>query len=67
MTLATTLTTLETETDVQEALQHFQSLRSIGLVEDADWERETLAVVSELARWGWEASGEAVIAAAPWN
>jgi predicted Zn-dependent peptidase len=65
--LSGTIATLESDDDLREALQHFRSLLSIGVLDEADLERETLEVVSELARWGWEASGEAVIAAAPWN
>lgn len=56
--LATTLATLETERDLQEALQHFHSLLSIGVVEQVDLERETLHVVSDLMAWGWRESGD---------
>ena len=54
--MATTLTTLETESDLREALEHFQHLVGCGgIIDEGKWQAETLAVLQELCRAGWAA------------
>ena len=53
--MATGLTTLESEDDLKTALEHFQHLVGCGgIIDEEEWKRETLQVIEELCRAGWE-------------
>lgn len=48
----------QTDSDLDELLQHFDSLVSMGIKTDDDLEAETLVVLNELMEWGEKAERE---------
>ena len=53
--IGTGLSTMDSESDLKEALGHFQHLVSAGgIIDEEAWQQETLTVLQELCEAGWD-------------
>jgi hypothetical protein len=62
--LAGGLESAQDDSDLDELLEHFESLVNMGVTDDAKLEAETLLVLDELMRWGDEMERELATAGA---
>jgi hypothetical protein len=50
--LSGTIATIESDRDIAEAVDHFKTLLSIEVLDEAAWRAEVNEVLDELLRWG---------------
>jgi hypothetical protein len=63
--LAGGLEDAQTDADLDELLEHYEALTSMGVKTDGELEGETLLVLNELMEWGEQAEREMAAAALP--